>query len=293
MMAMRDGAGKIVGYLKILRDHTDARRAQEALEESRAELWEALQENERARDAVEAASRAKDRFLAILSHELRTPLNPVLMATHILEQGIDDPETKREIIEMIRRNIGSEVQLIDDLLDVTRIGRGKLAIARAPVDLHQAVRRAVEVTDGEIQAKELKLTVSLEAERHQLSGDFTRLQQVVWNLLRNAAKFTPNQGEIRVSSRNEGGQILVSVADTGIGIDQAELQTVFDAFAQANSAISREYGGLGLGLAIANAVIEAHEGRILVESEGRGKGATFTIELPLQSNEDDANKIEP
>ena len=243
-----------------------------------------------ARDEVEAASRAKDHFLAVLSHELRTPLNPVLLATYVMEEGYEEPGAKREIIEMIRRNIGSEVQLIDDLLDVTRIGRGKLAITRVPMDVHDAVRRAVEVTDGDVQAKELRLTVSLDAERHELAGDFTRLQQVVWNLIRNAAKFTPNQGEIRVSSRNEGDRILIAVADTGIGIEESCLQKVFDAFAQASREITREYGGLGLGLAIAKAVVEAHGGRIWVESEGRGKGATFTVELPLQNVENDASK---
>ncbi len=293
MMAMRDSRGEIVGYVKILRDQTEMRQAQDELEKGRAELWEALQENEKAREEVVAASRAKDRFLAILSHELRTPLNPVLMATHIMEQGNDDPETKLEIIDMIRRNIGIEVQLIDDLLDVTRIGSGKLAITHEPMNVHEAVQRAVEVTGGEIHAKELRLTVSLEAERHGLLGDFTRLQQAVWNLLRNAAKFTPKHGAIRVTSRNEGDRILISVADTGIGIEEPGLQKVFDAFAQGGSEITREYGGLGLGLAIANAVVEAHGGRIAAESEGRGKGATFTVELPLPIGENDANKTAP
>ncbi len=292
MMAMRDSREEIVGYVKILRDHTEVRQAQDQLEKNRAELLEALQENEKAREEVVAASRAKDRFLAILSHELRTPLNPVLMATYIMEQGNEDPETKREIIDMIRRNIGLEVQLIDDLLDVTRIGSGKLSITHEPVDIHEAVRRAVEVTDGDVHAKDLRLTVSLEAERHEVVGDFTRLQQVMWNLLRNAAKFTPNNGEVRVTSRNDGDRVLVSVADTGIGIAESGLQKVFDAFAQGSSEITREYGGLGLGLAIAKAVAEAHGGSISVASGGRGKGATFTVELPLRTGDVDAEKPE-
>ncbi|MEO6569184.1 MAG: PAS domain-containing sensor histidine kinase, partial [Opitutaceae bacterium] len=282
MMVMRDGSGEVIGCFKIMRDQTEKRQADDALEQSRAELWQALQENESARDEVEAASRAKDHFLAVLSHELRTPLTPVLMATHILEQEEDDPEARRETIEMIRRNVKIEAQLIDDLLDVTRIGRGKLEIVHEPVDLHEAVRHAVEVTDGDVDAKKLRLTVSLDAEKHELQGDFTRLQQVVWNLIKNAAKFTPPEGKIHVASRNEEDRFILSVEDTGIGIDDLELAKVFEAFAQGSTDITREYGGLGLGLAIAKAVVEAHDGQITVESEGLGKGATFLVKLPLR-----------
>ncbi len=293
MMAMCDAKGEVVGFLKILRDQTETRLAQDALEQSRGELWEALQQNEKAREAVEAASRAKDHFLAVLSHELRTPLTPVLMATHVLSQRRDLPTPIQEAIDMIRRNVQIEAQFIDDLLDVTRIGRGKLEIMRERVDAHQAVRRAVEVTDSDVQAKQLRLTLSLEAERHQLIGDFTRLQQVIWNLLKNAAKFTPTGGEVRVHSRNEGDNIVITVADTGIGIEPAALTKIFETFTQGGSEITRNYGGLGLGLAIAKAVVEAHNGSVRVESAGPGKGATVTIELPLQPQEDQPDRKFP
>lgn len=285
MMAIRDRSGETTGYFKILRDQTEMHEALDSLEKSRAELWEALQENERARDEAEAASRAKDDFLAVLSHELRTPLTPVLMATHVLEQEQVDPQTLRETIAMIRRNVQVEAQLIDDLLDVTRIGRGKLAIVHEAVDIHEAVRHAMEVTDGDVQSKELRLSIALDAERHEVNGDSMRLQQVIWNLLRNAAKFTPVGGEIQVASRNEDGNIIISVADSGIGIDKPSLGKVFEAFVQGSPDIAKEYGGLGLGLAIAKAVAEAHEGEVTVESAGFGKGATFSVKLPLPRDE--------
>ncbi len=282
MMAMRDAAGEIVGYVKILRDQTESRRAQEALEESRSELWEALQENEKARAAVESANRAKDHFLAVLSHELRTPLTPVLMATHVLERRSDLPGAAREALGMIQKNIEIEVQLIDDLLDVTRIGRGKLEIIREPVDLHEVVRQAVSVTDGDVQAKELRLTVSLNAAHYMITGDFRRLQQVIWNLLKNAAKFTPNRGTISLTTRDDGDRAIISIADDGIGIEAAILPMIFESFAQGGAEITRAYGGLGLGLAISKAVVEAHGGRISAESAGQGQGSTFMVELPLE-----------
>ncbi|MGB8167924.1 MAG: chemotaxis protein CheB [Chthoniobacteraceae bacterium] len=274
MMPMRDGQQKVIGLVKIFRDQTAAREAQRALERS-------LQETERARAEAEAAGRAKDHFLAVLSHELRTPLTPILMIVDTLACEDDLPATVREALEIIRRNVEVESHLIKDLLDVTRITRGKFEITREPVDLHEAIRRAVAITEPEIRDKDQQLTVELGAAHHATVGDYTRLQQVVWNLLKNASKFTPEQGKIRLRTRNEPGKFLVEVEDSGIGIAPDAVAHIFDAFAQANEAIAREYGGLGLGLAIAKAAVEAHGGELRAESAGLNRGATFSMALPL------------
>jgi len=282
MLPMRDpGTGALLGFVKILRDETEMHEAREALEDGREQLMKALRENELARAEVEAASAAKDQFLAMLSHELRTPLTPVLMGTHFLERIPHLPDSARETIKMMRRNLRIEVQFIDDLLDVTRIGSGKFEIVREPVDLHETIRRAVEVTENEIRTKEIQLSISLEARQHLLAGDPARLQQAVWNLLKNAAKFTPARGRIRVHSWNENDTLRISIADTGMGIEAEALDKIFNAFTQAGDDITRKFGGLGLGLAITKAAVEAHGGSIQASSEGSGKGATFTIMLPL------------
>lgn len=276
--------GEIVGLVKILRDETQMREAQMALEESSERLLAALQENEKARAEVEAASAAKDRFLAMLSHELRTPLTPIMTATHVLERMPNLSEPVRQTIKMMRRNLKIEAQFIDDLLDVTRISSGKLEIVREPLDAHEVVQHAIEISQGDLSGKELQLHIALEATQHQLVGDFARLQQAFWNLLKNAAKFTPKGGEIRVYSWNEGGQLRVAVTDSGIGIEGEALTKIFDAFTQATPEISRQFGGLGLGLAIAKAGVEAHGGHIEVASGGLGAGATFTVQLPTSSS---------
>jgi len=251
------------------------------LEHSRVELWESLVENERVCAQLAAAAEAKDNFLAVLSHELRTPLTPVLMATGILARRADLPPDLSDTVEMIRRNIRIEAQLIDDLLDVTRIERGKLEIVSEPVDLHAVIRHAITVTEAELQAKKQPLTVELNAARHQVLGDPTRLQQVMWNLLKNASKFSPDETPIRVATWNEDNRVLVSVSDQGIGIDPASLQLIFDPFRQENRDVTRTFGGLGLGLAIARATVDAHGGKLRAESPGQGAGATFIVDLPL------------
>jgi two-component system CheB/CheR fusion protein len=284
MMAMRDGSSQIVGLVKIFRDDTEARQAKEALEQSRQELWEALQETERARADAEAAGLAKDHFLAVLSHELRTPLTPVLMAVQTLARRKDLPAQVTEALEMIRRNVLLEAHFIDDLLDLTRVTRGKLELVREPMDLHETVRRAVEISIGDIEGKLQRVTLNLEASRSRLEGDFMRLQQVFWNLLKNASKFTPEGGLIRVTSRNEPGRVLVEISDNGVGFEPEDAERIFDAFTQANRAVTREFGGLGLGLAISKATVDAHGGRLHATSPGPGKGAAFTVELPLSES---------
>jgi len=281
MMAMHDGSGKTVGLLKIFRDQTQERVATEELAKSRAELEQALAFNKIARDDLEAASRAKDRFLAVLSHELRTPLTPVVMAVQTLGRRHDLPADVFDALGMIRRNIKIESHLIDDLLDLTRISRGHLEIVAEPMDLHAAIIGAVEICESDIRAKNQTLTVNLDASQHKIQGDFNRLQQVAWNLLKNASKFTRRGGEIRVSSRNDQDRVMFTISDNGIGIDHDMLLSIFDAFSQGGEWVSREFGGLGLGLAIAKATVEGHGGVITAESGGRGHGATFTVELPF------------
>ncbi|MBX3621567.1 MAG: PAS domain-containing sensor histidine kinase [Rhizobacter sp.] len=280
MMSMHDDAGHTVGLLKILRDQSEVRRAQQALERSQAELLQALRDKERARAALEAASVAKDQFLAVLSHELRTPLTPAVMAVQLLSRRTDLPAGAREALELIHRNIRIESQLIDDLLDLTRISRGTLEIVREPVDLHEVIRTAVEICEPDFQAKAQHLTLALDAPAPRVVGDSRRLQQVVWNLLKNAAKFTPHGGDIRLASDEAAGAVRITVSDSGMGIAPEALPHIFEAFMQGGAWINREFGGLGLGLSISRATVEAHGGSLRAESPGRGQGATFTIELP-------------
>jgi PAS domain S-box-containing protein len=288
MMAMHDGSGRAIGMVKIFRDQTEELRTKERVEQSRHDLWDALQQTEQARAEAEAAraqaeaaGKAKDHFLAVLSHELRTPLTPIAMAAQALGRRKDLPAPVLEALGMIRRNIHLEVRLVDDLLDVTRIEHGKMGLQQGPIEMHQVIRRAVETTEADLEAKNQRLGVALDATTDGLEGDAGRMQQVIWNLLRNASKFTPEGGEIFIRTRNEPGLLLVEVADTGIGIEPEALPLIFESFAQANTSIMRRFGGLGLGLAIARAIVAAHGGELQVTSEGLGQGATFILSLPL------------
>jgi two-component system CheB/CheR fusion protein len=282
LMTMHDLGGQVIGFVKILHDRTEAKKAEEALARSRQDLEAALLEAESARAEAERADRAKDHFLAVLSHELRTPLTPVLMAVHTLARRKDLPPAVREAMEMIRRNIQIEAHFIDDLLDLTRIARGKLDVICEPVDAHEMVRRAVEICAPDLEAKQQRLTVALDATAHQMKGDASRLQQVFWNLLKNASKFAPIGGEIRVVSyNNPAGRLVVEVTDNGIGIASDALEKIFDAFVQADEKIRRQFGGLGLGLALSKATVDAHGGILRASSAGRGHGATLSVELPI------------
>ena len=288
LLPMREGpGGEAVGFIKIFSDETERVQTRDALAHSREELVAALATAERARAEAESANAAKDRFLAVLSHELRTPLTPVLLATHALNRRRDLPPAVSEALEMIGRNVALEVSFIDEMLDLTRLSRGKLELARAPLDLHEAVRRAVEVSQPDIEAKNQRLTVALDAPASRLDGDFARLQQVFWNLLKNASKFTPEGGEIALRTHASGtpGWIAAEVTDTGIGMEASELPKVFGAFEQANTDIARDFGGLGLGLSIVKLTVEAHGGTIRADSPGPGRGSVFTVILPLSDQE--------
>lgn len=284
LMTMHDAGGNVVGFVKILRDQTQSRLAQQALEQSQTNLLHALQQNEKARAALEAANSAKDQFLAVLSHELRTPLTPVVMAIQLLNRRPDLPSGVREALELIQRNIRVESHLIDDLLDLTRISRGNLEIVREPVDLHEVVRAAVEISASDLAGREQRLLLSLDAPQHQLMGDSNRLQQVFWNLIKNASKFTPQEGEIHITTRSDGQRITATVSDTGVGIDAEAMPHIFDAFTQGGDWVARRFGGLGLGLSISKATVEAHGGTLCATSPGRDQGSVFTVELPLSGN---------
>lgn len=237
-----------------------------------------------ARKMAEAENRAKDQFLAVLSHELRTPLSAVLLNLSALEGEAEASPRLRELVQIIKRNVDLEARLIDDLLDLTRIARGKLELRRERVDVHQQIDFAVKTCCGsEIERKGLKVSVHEEAADATVFGDPARLQQVLWNLINNAAKFTPPGGSIDVRTFNRDATIVVEVRDTGIGISPEALPKIFNAFEQTGRAITREFGGLGLGLAICKSLVDLHGGKIRAASEGHGKGATFTLELPVMS----------
>ncbi len=244
-----------------------------------ARLYEAAQ---LARDEAEGATRAKDQFIAVLSHELRTPLTPVLMAVYTLQADPALPPKVKAALEMIQRNIQLETRLIEDLLDLSRMTHSKIELRLEDTDLHGVVQNALEVCRGDLDAKSFELQVSLDAARHHVRGDAARLQQVFWNLIKNAAKFTPAGGRLSILTLNERNSIRVVVADTGIGIERNLLPKIFTAFEQGGgSAFSAQYGGLGLGLAISKTTVDAHGGKLTAESEGRNTGSMFTVELPV------------
>ena len=245
-----------------------------SLENARHALQEALAK-------AEAANAAKDQFLAVLSHELRTPLAPVLAAATTLLTDEHLPQVIRDSLEMIRRNVELEARLIDDLLDLTRIARGKMQLSFDVVDVNALVTQTVEICRSDIYRKELDLLIRLEAAEYHARADAARLQQVLWNIVKNAVKFTPGKGRIEIASRNEGNQLHIEISDTGIGIEPQHLRTIFNAFEQTSDDVTRQFGGLGLGLAISNALVEAHDGVLNAESGGKGKGAKFTIRLPV------------
>ena len=260
------------------------------VEERTAELLEINQALARAKAEAEMANEAKDRFLAVLSHELRTPLTPVLVTLQLLESDEALDEETREALETVRRNVELEARLIDDLLDLTRVARGKLQLHTQEVDVNVLVRQAIEICSPEAEEKGVRLVLDSVARSPCAQGDPARLQQVFWNLIQNAVKFTPLDGEVRVSCRNDlrgaDDLVVVSVSDTGIGIEPAAMQRVFDAFEQGDQKHGRQYGGLGLGLAITKALVQMHAGTITASSPGHGGGATFVVSLPAAPRPD-------
>jgi two-component system CheB/CheR fusion protein len=270
-------------------DISERRREERRRRRMEAELKES-------KEAAEAANRAKDRFLAVLSHELRTPLTPVLMAVDALMEAEPDPAL-RPTLEMIRRNVGLEARLIDDLLDVSRIGRGELDLDLRVVDVHQIVREAVEICRGAVEAADLRLTIDLASPEHHARGDRARLLQLFWNLIRNATKFVAAGGRLAIRSRAVaapgGPRLIVEFEDDGIGIEPAALSRIFDPFEQADASIRGRFGGLGLGLAIGRSVAEAQGGTLTATSPGPGLGSTFRLELATVAPEPAAETPAP
>ena len=265
--------GRAVRMLGATLDITERHEA----EEERSRL---LAREREARAEAEAANEAKDRFLATLSHELRTPLAPVLAVVSGLKNERVPPELARPL-DVIRRNVELEARLIDDLLDLTRIVRGKLELHPEVTDARKVIEHTIEICcEREVEAGHLRVVEDLAAADHRIWADPSRLTQVMWNLLTNAVKFTPAGGTVRVRTWSVGDRLLLQVSDTGVGIDPEVLPHVFDAFEQGRARSPRGASGLGLGLAISKAIVDMHGGDLAAESEGRGRGATFTVSLP-------------
>jgi signal transduction histidine kinase/ActR/RegA family two-component response regulator len=241
----------------------------------------ALVGEQMARAEAETANRMKDEFLATVSHEIRTPLNAIIGWSHLLRTGRLDEATAARAVETIDRNAKSQAQLIEDILDVSRMITGKLRLNNEPVDIASVINAAIDSVQLAIDSKDLKLKITLDPSARHTLGDASRLQQVVWNLLANAIKFTPTGGRIEVKVERAGRNLQIRVSDTGQGIDADFLPFIFDRFRQADGSTTREHGGLGLGLAIVRHLVELHGGTIKADSAGEGKGATFIINLPL------------
>ena len=271
--------GHPVRMIGVIRDITERKRFEEQLRAHQEQLQSALAAAELSREQAEAAGRAKDQFLAVLSHELRTPLTPVLMAVSSIssEKGLSDDVL--DALDMIQRNIKVEARLIEDLLDLTRIARNKVELQLEELDVHLALEQALKTCQTDIDTKNLRLRLELSAKKSLVVGDFARLQQVFWNLIKNAVKFTAEGGEILIQSYNQDGQIVVEVSDTGVGIVPELLTRIFDPFEQGESDAVRQLGGLGLGLAISKATVDAHHGRLSARSDGKDQGAIFALEL--------------
>lgn len=259
-----------------------ARQAADLIEQrqTEAERQQILQREQAAREEAEQANRIKDEFLAVLSHELRSPLNPILGWTRLLQNGKLDEARRVEALRTIERNAKLQSQLIEDLLDISRIMQGKLSLTVAPVNLPFVISAAIETVRLAAEAKHIQITLDLDPAVSSISGDAARLQQVVWNLLTNAVKFTPNGGQVTVGLRQLDGLAQIRVIDTGKGINPLFLPHVFEYFRQEDGSTTRKFSGLGLGLAIVQQIVEMHGGTVGAESQGEGQGATFIVQLP-------------
>jgi PAS domain S-box-containing protein len=273
---IRDSLGRILGASKIARDISETKRMLRQAEEARLQA-------DVARRQAEEANRTKDEFLATVSHELRTPITSILGWSRMLMSRQLDPERQQRAFETIDRNARSQAQLIDDLLDVSRIISGKLRVEFTLVDLPAVIGSAIEVVRLAAEAKRIRIDSHLNSSVGPILGDAERLQQVIWNLLSNAIKFTPHDGHVQIELQRVASQVELRVTDSGVGIEPAFLPHVFERFSQADASITRNSGGLGMGLAIVKSLVELHGGRITVSSEGLGKGAAFTIRLPVSA----------
>ncbi|NJL38796.1 MAG: PAS domain-containing protein [Leptolyngbyaceae cyanobacterium SM1_4_3] len=271
---LKDEQGRVLKWFGTCTDI----EPQKQIEQARLHL---LEQEQAARASAEQANRIKDEFLAVLSHELRTPLNPILGWSRLLRGGKLDAARTAYALETIERNAKLQTQLIEDLLDVSRILQGKFSLNRVPIDLAATISAALETVRLAAEAKSIQIQTNVDASVSQVVGDMARLQQVVWNLLSNAVKFTPQGGQIEVELKQIGSLAQITVRDTGKGIVPEFLPHVFEYFRQADGATTRRFGGLGLGLAIVRHLVELHGGTVQADSPGEGQGATFTVRLPL------------
>ena len=271
LTAIHDDKGKVTGFSKVTRDITDQIRARSA---------------EAAALAAEKANKAKDDFLAALSHELRTPLTPALAAASYLADHAEKlPAEFSEELDTIRRNVQLEARLIDDLLDLTRISRGKIELDFDRVDAHKVIREAIDISQEYITGKRLKVSATFAADKHHIWADRIRIEQVFWNLISNAAKFTASDGRIEIrTSNDERNHFVFEITDTGIGIDAKWQSSLFKPFEQADVLVTRQFGGLGLGLAIAKHIVDLHDAAISVHSRGRSHGTTFRVTFDVMQD---------
>src|SRR5215217_2833985 len=273
--------GRVIGTLTIIEDVTERVAREAALQAQIEERSRLLSSEKLARNEAERANRLKDEFLATISHELRNPLNAILGWAHMMRLGkLNEANTERAV-ETIYRNAKSQTQLVADLLDVSRIISGKLRLDVRTVDLISIVNAAIDSIRPAAEAKSIHLQTMLDPAAGPISGDADRLQQIVWNLLTNAVKFTPKGGRIQLKVQRIDSHVDIVVSDSGVGISKDFLPYVFDRFRQADASTTRIHGGLGLGLSIVHQLVDLHGGSASVQSEGEGKGATFTITLPF------------
>jgi PAS domain S-box-containing protein len=271
---VKDAAGRIVGASKVARDITERRH----LEDQRARL---LAREQEARRQAEALNRAKDELIATVSHELRTPLNSIFGWARMLESGNLDETTKARAINTILRNASAQARIVEDLLDLSRITTGRMRLDFEQIDLKATIEAALETVRPAARAKDLTLVATLDELPDRIEAAPDRLQQVIWNLLTNSVKFTPPGGRVEIASRRRADSVEIVVTDTGQGIDAEVLPHVFEPFRQEDSSSTRAQGGLGLGLALVRRLVELHGGTVVAESPGKGRGATFTVTLPL------------
>jgi PAS domain S-box-containing protein len=269
--ALRDEEGRLRGFAKVVRDRTEQKRLEEALHQRVEELAE--------------EARRKDEFLAVLSHELRNPLAPVRNALQVIRLGSHDAALGEQMRAMAERQVGYMTHLVDDLLDLSRISRGLIRLLKEPVDVAQPVQQAVEGVQPLVRERGLTLAMSLPPQPVCVEADPTRLQQVVGNLLSNAAKYTDPGGHIRLTARQEGSELVLRVRDTGIGIPPDLLPRIFDLFVQAERRLDRSQGGLGIGLTLVRQLVAMHGGTVTAHSEGPGKGSEFVVRLPALTAE--------
>jgi PAS domain S-box-containing protein len=276
---VRDREGRVIGASKIARDITHQKRVEQELQVAREAAEQARLAAEQAMEQAQKANRAKDQFLSILSHELRTPLTPVLGAISLLEQDAAIPPQILEQLGMMRRNIETEARLVDDLLDLTRISRGKIELHFEAVDAHAVLRNIMSTFLHDTQEKGLTVAMSLRARQSHVWADAGRFQQILMNLVSNAVKFTPEGGTITFRTSNENGTLRIEVSDTGLGIDPLVLPRLFAPFEQGEIGVTRRFGGLGLGLSIVKSLVEMHKASISAASEGKDRGSTFTVRI--------------